>query len=35
MMSGISELYLPKNFRLNISQGDEVKASQTLLGYFS
>ncbi|MBL4730479.1 MAG: phosphatidylserine decarboxylase [Sulfurimonas sp.] len=35
MINGISELYFPKNFRLNITIGDEVKASQTLLGYFS
>ncbi len=28
-------LYLPQNFRLNIALGSEVKASQTLIGYFS
>lgn len=35
MVNGISEVYLPKNFRLNITLGEELKASQTLLGYFS
>lgn len=35
MTNGISEIYFPKNFRLNISIADELKASQDLLGYFS
>ncbi|MDQ7045523.1 MAG: phosphatidylserine decarboxylase [Sulfurimonas sp.] len=35
MVNGISEVYLPENFRLNVHLDDEVKASQTLLGYFS
>ena len=35
MVNGVSEVYLPKNFRLNISVADELKASQHLLGYFS
>jgi len=35
MVNGISEIYFPKNFRLNISVADELKASQNLLGYFS
>jgi len=33
--SGITTLYLPKNFRLNLRVGNEVSASQTLVGYFS
>ncbi len=28
-------LYLPQNFRLNINVGTQVKASETLIGYFS
>ncbi len=28
-------LYLPQNFRLNVNVGIEVKASETLIGYFS
>ncbi len=28
-------LYLPHNFRLNINVGTELKASETLIGYFS
>lgn len=35
MNSGVTEVYLPKNFRLSISLGDEVKASQSLIGFFS
>lgn len=35
MINGVTTLYLPQNFRLNISVGNEVKASQTLVGYFS
>jgi len=35
MINGITTLYLPKNFRLNISKGAEVNASQTLIGYFT
>ena len=31
----LTEIYLPKNFRLNIKLNNEVKASQTLLGYLS
>ena len=35
MVNGITTLYLPKNFRLNISVGTEVRASETLIGYFT
>ena len=34
MVNGITTLYLPKNFRLNISNSDELTASETLVGYF-
>jgi phosphatidylserine decarboxylase len=33
--NSISYVYIPKNFRLNVSVGNELKASETLLGYFS
>lgn len=35
MLSGITSIYLPSNFRLNISVGNEVQSSKTLIGYFS
>jgi len=35
MVNGITALYLPQNFRINVNVGDEVKASQALIGYFS
>lgn len=35
MVSGVTTLYLPQNFRLSINLGSEVKASQSLIGYFS
>ena len=35
MVNGITTLYLPQNFRLNVKVLDEVKASETLVGYFS
>jgi len=35
MSNGVTKLYLPKNFRLNISVGNRVKASESLIGYFS
>jgi len=35
MLDGITTIYLPQNFRLNITIGNEVKASETLIGYFS
>lgn len=35
MVNGITTLYLPNNFRLNVNVGTEVSASQTLIGYFT
>ncbi len=35
LINGITTIYLPKNFRLNVSIGSEVEGSQTLIGYFS
>ena len=35
MVNGITTLYLPANFRVNVSVGNEVKASESLIGYFS
>lgn len=34
MANGITEIYLPSHFRLNVSVGNKLLASQTLLGYF-
>lgn len=35
VVNGITELYLPHNFRLNIDVGNELKASESLIGYFT
>ncbi len=35
MINGVTSLYLKSNFRLNVSVGEELKASETLIGYFS
>ena len=35
MVNGITTIYLPQTFRVNLSVGAEVKASQTLVGYFT
>ena len=35
MTNGMTTIYLPKNFRLNITLGSELEGSQTLIGYFS
>lgn len=35
MLNGITTLYLPQNFRLNINVGNELKASESLIGYLS
>ncbi len=35
MLHGITTIYLPQNFRLNINVGNQIKASESLLGYFS
>ncbi|RLA78857.1 MAG: phosphatidylserine decarboxylase [Epsilonproteobacteria bacterium] len=35
MLSGETIIYLPQNFRLNVSVGNELTASESLIGYFS
>lgn len=35
MVHGTTTVYLPSNFRLNITISDELKGSETLVGYFS
>ena len=35
MVNGITTIYLPQNFRVNVSVGDDVQATQTLIGNFS
>lgn len=35
VLNGITELYLPHNFRLNIGIGNELTASESLIGYFT
>jgi len=35
ILSGITTIYLPQNFRLNIGVGTELKASESLIGYLS
>jgi phosphatidylserine decarboxylase len=35
MLNGVTTLYLPSNFRLNISVGNELAASESLIGYFT
>ena len=35
MINGTTTIYLPKNFRLNVTLGSELVGSQTLIGYFS
>lgn len=35
MGKGVTSLYLPHNVRLNINLANELKASESLLGYFS
>ncbi|ADN09774.1 phosphatidylserine decarboxylase [Sulfurimonas autotrophica] len=34
-INSMSELYLPKNFRLDIKPNSEIQASHSLIGYFS
>jgi len=34
-INGITTIFLPKNFRVNVSVGNQIQGSQTLLGYFS
>jgi len=35
IINGITTLYLPENFRLNIGLGSELSASESLIGYFT
>lgn len=35
MINGITTLYLPHSFRVNVALGSELKGSETLIGYFS
>lgn len=35
MIHGTTEIYLPQNFRLDVSVSEEVLASDSLIGYFS
>lgn len=35
MVNGSTTIYLPKNFRLNISVGNNLVACETLIGYFT
>jgi phosphatidylserine decarboxylase len=34
MVNGVTTIYLPHNFRLNVGIGSELVASETLIGYF-
>lgn len=34
MLSGVTTLYLPKSFKLNVNAATQVSAAETLLGYF-
>lgn len=35
MGNGVTSIYLPSNFRINVTIGHHLKASESLLGYFS
>ncbi len=35
MTNGITTIYLPQNFRVNVSVGNDIMGSETLIGYFS
>lgn len=35
MVNGITTIYLPQNFRLNVTISSEVHSSESLIGYFS
>ncbi len=35
MLNGITYIYIPQNFRLNVVVGDKLEASKSLIGYFS
>jgi phosphatidylserine decarboxylase len=34
MLNGITTIYLPKSFKLNVNVGNQISGSETLLGYF-
>ena len=34
MPNGVSEIYIPRNFRLNINVGTKLRACETLVGFF-
>ena len=34
MLKGVTSIYLPSNFRLNVSVGSQTISSKTLIGYF-
>lgn len=35
MVNGVTDIYLPSNFRLSLILGEEITASKSLVGYFS
>ena len=35
MLNGVTSIYLPHNFRLNVNVSNELKSSESLIGYFS
>lgn len=35
MINGTTSIYLPDNFRINLKIGDKLRASESLIGYFS
>jgi phosphatidylserine decarboxylase len=35
MINGLTSIYLPANFRLNLNVGQELRGSETLIGYLS
>lgn len=35
MVNGVTTICLPRNFRLNVNLGNDLKACETLIGYFS
>jgi len=35
MVNGVTSIYFKQNFRINLNIGQEIKASETLIGFFS
>jgi len=35
MVNGVTTIYLPHNFRVSVNIGNELKAAESLMGYFS